>query len=121
MDSICLTRRARKRTWPSTMPTELKAPGTASDLGIGELGHDMDCGYSFTEVFPSLQYTIVPLQHAKPVDYVIGGDNELLLQVFNNYFAPVEADITIEVEVDRSKALVELSESESPILGYAVL
>jgi hypothetical protein len=81
----------------------------------------MVCGNNFTEDYPCLHYVIGPLQNSKPVDYVIGGDNELLLQVFNNYFAPVEADITIEVEVDRSKALVELSESESPILGYAVL
>lgn len=102
-------------------PTALAAPGTASDLGIGELGNDMVCGNTFTEDYPCLQYTIGPLQHSKPVDYVIGGDNDLLLQVFNNYFAPVEADIIIEVEVDRSKAPVELSEDESPILGYAVL
>lgn len=102
-------------------PTELTAPGTAGDLGIGELGNDMVCGHTFTEDYPCLQYTIGPLQHSKPVDYVTGGDNDLLLQVFNNYFAPVEADIFIEVEVDRSKALVELSEDESPILGYAVL
>jgi hypothetical protein len=102
-------------------PTELTAPGTAGDLGIGELGNDMVCGHTFTEDYPCLQYTIGPLQHSKPVDYVAGGDNDLLLQVFNNYFAPVEADIFIEVEVDRSKALVELSEDESPILGYAVL
>jgi hypothetical protein len=97
------------------------APGTASDLGIGELGNDMVCGNTFTEDYPCLQYVIGPLQHSKPVDYVTGGDNDLLLQVFNNYFAPAEADIIIEVEVDRSRALVELNEDESPILGYAVL
>jgi hypothetical protein len=102
-------------------PAELTAPGNASDLGTGELGNDMVCGNTFAEDYPCLQYTIGPLQHSKPVDYVTGGDNDLLLQVFNNYFAPVEADITIDVEVDRSKALVELSEVESPILGYAVL
>ncbi|HUP14276.1 MAG TPA: hypothetical protein VM187_18770 [Niastella sp.] len=102
-------------------PTELLAPGTASDLGIGELGNDLVCGHSFEEDYPCLQYTIGPLQQSKPVDYVTGGDNDLLLQVFNNYFAPVEADIIIEVEVDRSRALVELSEDDSPILGYAVL
>lgn len=102
-------------------PADLEAPVTASDLGMGELGNDMVCGHTFNEDYPCLQYTIGPLQHSKPVDYVTGGDNDLLLQVFNNYFAPVEADIIIEVEVDRSRALVELSEDDSPILGYAVL
>jgi hypothetical protein len=102
-------------------PADCAAPATASELGTGELGNDMVCGHSFNEDYPCLQYFIGPLQHSKPVDYVTGGDNDLLLQVFNNYFAPFEADIIIEVEVDRSRALVELSEDESPILGYAVL
>lgn len=98
-----------------------EAPGTAGCLGAGELGNELVCGNSFTEDYPCLHYVIGPLQNSKPADYITGGDNELLLQVFNNYFAPAEADITIEVEVDRSKALVELTAEESPILGYAVL
>ncbi len=102
-------------------PSACEAPATASELGTGDLGNDMVCGHTFNEDYPCLQYVIGPLQHSKPVDYVTGGDNDLLLQVFNNYFAPFEADILIEVEVDRSRALVELSKDESPILGYAVL
>lgn len=102
-------------------PSACEAPATASELGIGDLGNDMVCGHTFNEDYPCLQYVIGPLQRSKPVDYVTGGDNDLLLQVFNNYFAPFEADILIEVEVDRARALVELSEDESPILGYAVL
>ncbi|WP_207513581.1 hypothetical protein [Longitalea luteola] len=102
-------------------PGECTAPGDAFRLGIGELGNDLVCGQTFSEDYPCLQYNIGPLQHSKPVDYCTGGDNDLLLQVFNNYFAPVEADIIINVEVDRSRALVALNEEESPILGYAVL
>ncbi len=97
------------------------APGDACSLGIGELGNDLVCGQTFTEDYPCLQYNIGPLQNTKPVDYVTGGDNDLLLQVFNNYFAPAEADIIINVEVDRTRALVELDSAESPILGYAVI
>jgi hypothetical protein len=102
-------------------PAELLAPSNASGLGMGELGNDMVCGHTFMEDYPCLQYNIGPLQNSKPVDYVTGGDHDILLQVFNNYFAPVEADIIIEVGVDRLKAPVELSEDENPILGYAVL
>jgi hypothetical protein len=97
------------------------APGNACSLGIGELGNDLVCGQTFTEDYPCLQYTIGPLQNTKPVDYVTGGENDLLLQVFNNYLAPAEADIIINVEVDRTRALVELDADESPILGYAVI
>jgi len=118
----CLEILLQEKVTISLIPsTDLAAPGTANGLGIGELGNDMVCGNTFTEDYPCLQYNIGPLQHSRPVDYVTGGDNDLLLQVFNNYFAPVEADIIIEVEVDRSKALVKLSEADSPILGFAVL
>lgn len=102
-------------------PEVCAAPGNSFRLGLGELGNDLVCGQTFSEDYPCLQYNIGPVQHSKPVDYCTGGDNDLLLQVFNNYFAPVEADIIINVEVDRSRALVELSEEESPILGFAVL
>jgi len=102
-------------------PGDLIAPGNASGLGIGELGNDMVCGQTFTEDYPCLEYTIGPLQNSKPADYCSGGDNDLLLQVFNNYFAPAEADIIINVEVDRTKSLVELNADESPILGFAVI
>jgi hypothetical protein len=102
-------------------PEVCEAPGNAFSLGVGELGNDLVCGQTFSEDYPCLQYNIGPLQNSKPVDYCTGGDNDLLLQVFNNYFAPVEADIIINVEVDRSRALVELNAAESPILGYAVI
>ena len=102
-------------------PANCVAPGKDNSLGMGALGNDLVCGQTFSEDYPCLQYNIGPLQYSKPVDYCTGGDNDLLLQVFNNYFAPAEADIIINVEVDRSRALVELDADESPILGYAVL
>ena len=102
-------------------PAACAAPGRDNSLGMGELGNDFVCGQTFSEDYPCLQYNIGPLQQSKPVDYVTGGDNDLLLQVFNNYFAPAEADIIINVEVDRTRALVELSAEESPILGFSAI
>ncbi|MBO9205315.1 MULTISPECIES: hypothetical protein [Niastella] len=102
-------------------PAVCIAPGKDNSLGMGELGNDLVCGQTFLEDFPCLQYNIGPLQQSRPVDYVTGGDNDLLLQVFNNYFAPAEADILINVEVDRTRALVELNADESPILGFAAI
>ena len=118
----CLEILLQEKVTISLMPAEdCMAPGNACSLGIGELGNDLVCGQTFTEDYPCLQYTIGPLQNTKPIDYCTGGDNDLLLQVFNNYLAPAEADIIINVEVDRTRALVELDADESPILGYAVL
>jgi hypothetical protein len=102
-------------------PADCAAPGKENNLGTGELGNDLVCGQTFSEDYPCLQYNIGPLQQSKPVDYCTDGENDLLLQVFNNYFAPAEADIIINVEVDRTKALVELNADESPILGFAAL
>lgn len=102
-------------------PADCLAPGKDNSLGTGELGNDLVCGQTFSEDYPCLQYNIGPLQQSKPADYCTDGENDLLLQVFNNYFAPAEADIIINVEVDRTKALVELNAGESPILGFAAL
>lgn len=110
-----------KVTIEQVTPAECVAPGKDNSLGAGELGNDFVCGQTFSEDFPCLQYNIGPLQQSKPVDYVSGGDNDLLLQVFNNYFAPAEADIIINVEVDRTRFLVELNAAESPILGFSAL
>jgi hypothetical protein len=110
-----------KVTIEQITPAACATPGRDNSLGIGELGNDFVCGHTFSEDYPCLQYNIGPLQQSKPVDYVSGGDNDLLLQVFNNYFAPAEADIIINVEVDRTRVLVELSAEESPILGFSAI
>ena len=101
------------------LPGINKAGGGPNMLGLGELGNDIVCGETFTEDYPCLQYTIGPLKNTKAVEYTAGGENDILLQVFNSYFAPAEADIIIQVEVDRSDAVIELSEETSPILGYS--
>jgi hypothetical protein len=88
-------------------------------LGSLSLGNDMVCGHRFLEDHTCLQYDIGPLQNSFPSEYVQGGENHVLLEVFNNYFAPVEADITINIEIDREKALIRLDEDHSPILGYS--
>lgn len=118
----CLEILLQEKVSISLIPAEVcRTSGNACSLGLGELGNDLVCGQTFTEDYPCLQYNIGPLQNTKPVDYCSGGDNDLLLQVFNNYFAPAEADLIINVEVDRTRALVELDADESPILGYAII
>jgi hypothetical protein len=91
------------------------------EVGLGglALGNDMVCGSQFWEDHTCLQYDIGPLQNSFPSEYVPGGESDLVLEVFNNYFAPADADITINIEVDREKALIRLDEEHSPILGYS--
>ena len=108
-----------KVTITQVSPGMNRAPEGPNSLGISELGNDIVCGETFTEDYPCLQYNIGPLKNTKAAEYCAGGENDILLQVFNNYFAPAEADIIIEVEVDRSDALIELSEEQGPILGYS--
>lgn len=108
-----------KVTISQVAPGVNRAGSSPNRLGLGELGNDIVCGDSFYEDYPCLQYTIGPLKNTKAVEYTQGGENDILLQVFNSYFAPAEADILIQVEVDRSDALIELTESSGPILGYS--
>jgi hypothetical protein len=100
---------------PGTSFADSAPPG----LGNAMLGNDLVCGQTFEEDYPCLLYTIGPLQHTSPASYIAGGEQELLLQVFNNFFAPVEADIRIDLEIDPAKAAIRLSGEESPILGYS--
>ncbi len=100
-------------------------PGTSfadtepAGLGSAMLGNDLVCGQSFDEDYPCLLYTHRPI-----AAYITGivysrGEQELLLQVFDNFFAPVDADIRIDLEIDPAKAVIRLSGEESPILGYS--
>lgn len=116
----CLTILLQETVLITTIPaTESSAGNLGGGMGNFQLGNDMVCGSTFGEDYPHLQYTIGPLQNTHPADYVPGGENDVLLQVFNNYFVPAEADITINVEMDREKALLQLSTADSPILGYS--
>jgi hypothetical protein len=116
----CLEILLQEKVQILTVRPEINTAGQApNSLGIGELGNDLVCGATFTEDYPCLQYIIGPLKNTKAVEYCAGGENDILLQVFNSYFAPAEADITIQIEVDRSDALIELNEETSPILGYS--
>lgn len=108
-----------KVTIRQVAPSMSYAEEQESGLGSLALGNDMVCGNQFWEDHTCLQYDIGPLQHSFPSEYVPGGENDLVLEVFNNYFAPAEADITINIEVDREKALIRLDEEHSPILGYS--
>lgn len=103
-----------KRGNPQPTPVgELVEP-----LGMQALGDTMVCGSEFMEDYPVLVYKIGPLKNTMVTSYLAGGENELLINTFNRFFAPLDADITIQIEIDRSQVSMEMSETIQPILGY---
>jgi hypothetical protein len=87
-------------------------------LGMQVLGDTMVCGSEFIEDYSVLVYQVGPLKNSMVTSYLTGGENELFINTFNRFFAPLEADITVQIEIDRSQASMAMSETEQPILGY---
>ncbi|GAB3012983.1 hypothetical protein GCM10027051_15230 [Niabella terrae] len=83
------------------------------------LGDYMVCGTEFFEDYPVLSYEIGPLKHSRVSDYIEGGGKEALIRVFNEYFAPVEADITIEIIMDKKTPGMSFEDGVEVILGYS--
>lgn len=88
-------------------------------LGGLELGRDMICGTTFREDYPVLEYVIGPFRNSRVTQYTEGGSHALILETFNRFFAPVEADIIFTVEINRSEADMTLSEESEIVLGYS--
>jgi hypothetical protein len=87
-------------------------------LGMQALGDTMVCGTEFMEDYPVLEYQIGPLKNSTVTSYLAGGENELLIQTFNRFFAPLDADIIVNIEIEKSQTTMEMSETVQPVLGY---
>ncbi len=104
----------RRRSGPEQVPSYLNKA-----LGIGELGNDTICGSEFIEDYPVLEYMIGPLRQGRVSGYTEGGTEYLLIDTFNRFFAPAEADVVITVEIDRTTAVMSFEEGKEAILGYS--
>lgn len=91
----------------------------SAGLGGLELGRDTICGTTFREDYPVLEYVIGPLRNSKVTQYTEGGSHALILETFNRFFAPMEADIVFTVEINRSEAAMTLDEEGEIVLGYS--
>jgi hypothetical protein len=100
------------------------APPTIADtslqvgLGAQQLGDSMICGTSFMEDYPVLHYHIGPLQNSTVTGYLEGGMQYLLLETFNRFFAPAEADIITEIAIQKESGGMRFDSEEQPVLGY---
>lgn len=91
------------------------------DMGLGSqpLGDYMICGNEFMEEYPNLSYRIGPLKNSRVIDYIEAGRKEVLIRTFNNFFAPVEADIEIDIAIDSKTQGMSFAENDEIILGYS--
>lgn len=87
-------------------------------LGVQQLGDSMICGNSFMEDYPVLHYHIGPLQKSTVTGYLEGGMQYLLLETFNRFFAPAEADIITEIAIQKESGSMCFDSEEQPVLGY---
>ena len=99
-------------------PQPIIVGGLVQPLGEQALGDTMVCGTEFREDYLVLEYQIGPLQNSSVTSYLSGGENELFIHTFNRFFAPAEADITLQIEIEKSQVSMEMSETVQPILGY---
>ncbi|WP_018629754.1 type VI secretion system baseplate subunit TssG [Niabella aurantiaca] len=97
------------------------AAGLGSGAGLGEqpLGDYMVCGTEFVEDYPVLQYKIGPLKNGKISDFINNKEKEVLIRTFNDYFAPVEADIEIEILIEPAAEGMSFDAGSEVILGYS--
>lgn len=95
--------------------------GSSAGAGLGNeaLGDYMVCGTEFMEDYPVLQYKIGPLKKGKVSEFINNREKDILIQTFNDYFAPVEADIDIEILVDQKAGGMSFEEGSEVILGYS--
>ncbi len=91
------------------------------DTGLGSqpLGDYMICGKEFMEEYPNLSYKIGPLKNSRVTDYIEEGSKEVLIRTFNNFFAPVEADIELDIAIDSYVSGMSFAGEDEIILGYS--
>ena len=88
-------------------------------LGQQSLGDDTVCGNSFVEDFPAYAYVIGPLPAAEVSSFLPGGDQYAIIETFNRFFVPAEADTETRIEIDRTTGEMQLAPGNEPVLGYS--
>ncbi|GGB00712.1 type VI secretion system baseplate subunit TssG [Puia dinghuensis] len=88
-------------------------------LGASALGDDTVCGNTFLEEYPVYKYVIGPLAATEVTAYLPGGDRYAVIETFNRFFVPAEADTETELEIDRATLEMQLEPGREPVLGYS--
>jgi hypothetical protein len=90
-------------------------------LGQQALGEDTVCGNSFFEPYPSYKYSIGPLPAEQVAAYLPEGSQYTVIETFNRFFVPVEADTETQIEIDTTTLETKLEKGKEPLLGYSAV
>ena len=90
---------------------------TERGLGNQLLGDDMVCGTSFREHYPSYVCRVGPLINSKVYEFLPGGEKYIILETFNRFFVPADAELVTEINIRKTE--MSFDESNAPVLGYS--
>jgi hypothetical protein len=111
-----------KTTISLVPPRPIRAGGQLQKgLGQQSLGDDTVCGNSFVEDYPAYAYAIGPLAATEVNSFLPGGDRYAIIETFNRFFVPAEADTETQIEIDRTTLEMRLEPGCEPVLGYSCL
>ena len=97
--------------------------GRELEKGLGEqaLGEDTVCGNSFFEPYPCYKYVIGGLPAAEVAAYLPNGNRYAVIETFNRFFVPMEADTETQLEIDKATLETRLEKGKEPLLGYSAV
>lgn len=88
-------------------------------LGDAMLGVDLFAGDVMVNFMPTITVNIGPLRKQQLPDFLYGGPAALAVDVLCNYLLPVEADLRIELSLEKEEEQLFLkSEKYDAILGF---
>ena len=101
--------------------THLHYAAADDELVLGEaaLGIDWVCGEAFTDDLPVLVYHIGPLVQSPVSGFLEGGVQAAIIETFNRFFAPMQADISINIHVETGSVNGVLDNADGFLLGFS--
>ncbi len=87
-------------------------------LGDSRLGLDFITGNSYDDYSSHFNIQIGPLKNSNFVDYIHDGKKKKFLDLFYEYFFPIEVEIDTVILLPEEKQKFEFTNEESSVLGY---
>lgn len=87
-------------------------------LGDSRLGLDFITGNSYDDYSHHFNIQIGPLKNSNFVDYIHDGKKKKFLDLFYEYFFPIEVEIETLILLPEEKQNFEFTDHESSVLGY---
>ena len=87
-------------------------------LGNARLGLDLITGSSYDDYSNHFNIKIGPLEHSNFVDYIHEGKKKKFIDLFYEYFFPIDVELETTILLPKEAETFEFSATEKPILGY---